>query len=181
MLTWLLPAAGRAAVMLRITFPSGSLQEKGLRDWGRSRRGLLNYKPSIFTLLSIKGNKWCWWGTGEQFGVSEHLPSSSMLEIAIAKQLMGGDDTICRQIRVCIFMQAVRGGRRSPCAGNVMLLEETCFLTTLAGLFIAVLFLALTKGFHMDGVFSWLSFSFFFSLSWRGRDGGRTRPWQYLL
>lgn len=79
-----------------------------------------------------------------------------MLEVAIAKHLMGGDDTICSQIRVCIFMQAVGGGRRSPCAGSVMLFEETCFLTSLVGLFIAVLFLAFTKGFHMDGVFSWI-------------------------
>lgn len=84
---------------------------------------------------------------------SEHLPSQSVAELAIAKDLMGGDDTICGQISVCIFMQAVGVGR-SPCAGNVMLFEETCLLTTLVGLFIAVLFLTFTKGFHMDGVFS---------------------------
>lgn len=71
-----------------------------------------------------------------------------MPELAIAKHLMGGDDTICSQIRVCIFMQAVGGGRRSPHAGNVMLFEETCLLTTLVGLFIAVLFLK----FHQFGI-----------------------------
>lgn len=48
-------------------------------------------------------------------------------------------------------MQAVGGGRKSPCSGNVVLFEETCLLTTLVGLVIAVLFL--TKGFHMDGHF----------------------------
>lgn len=48
-------------------------------------------------------------------------------------------------------MQAVGGGRKSPCSGNVVLFEETCLLTTLVGLVIAVLFL--TKGFHMDGGF----------------------------
>lgn len=45
-------------------------------------------------------------------------------------------------------MQAVGGGRRSPCAGNVMLFEETCFLTIIVGLFIAVLFLT----FHPYGI-----------------------------
>lgn len=51
-------------------------------------------------------------------------------------------------------MQAAGGGGKSPCAGNVMLFGETCFLATLIGLFIADLFLVLTKGFHMDGDFS---------------------------
>lgn len=71
-----------------------------------------------------------------------------MPELAIAKHLMGGDDTICSQIRARIFMQAVGGGRRRPRAGNVMLFEETCFLTTLVGLFIAVLVLT----FHPYGI-----------------------------
>lgn len=74
-------------------FLLGDCRGKGLRDWGGSRRGLLNYKPSIFTLLRIQGSKWCWWGIGDQFGVSEHLLSPSVPELAIAKHLMGGDDT----------------------------------------------------------------------------------------
>lgn len=59
-------------------------------------------------------------------------------------------------------MQAVGGGRRSPCAGNIMLFEETGFLATLIGLFIADLFLALTKGFRLDGDFLRFFLFFFF-------------------
>lgn len=92
-----------------------------------------------------------------------------MLELATTKHLMGGDDIICSQTRTCIFMQAVGGGRRSPCAGNIMLFEETGFLATLIGLFIADLFLALTKGFRLDGDFlRFFLFSFFFCFPWRG-------------
>lgn len=71
---------------------------------------------------------------------------------ALAKHLMGSD-IICSQIRTCIFMQAAGEGGRRPCAGNVMLCGETSSLATLIGLFIAALFLAFTKGFHMDGDF----------------------------
>ena len=95
---------------------------------------------------------------------------------ALAKHLIGSD-IICSQIRTCIFMQAAGEGGRRPCAGNVMLCGETGSLATLIGLFIAALFLAFTKGFHMDGDFFFfflflLLFLLFFSPH-RGQDGGR--------
>lgn len=83
-------------------------------------------------------------------------------------------------------MQAAGEGGRRPCAGNVMLCGETGSLATLIGLFIAALFLAFTKGFHMDGDFFLLFyfycyFYFFFPLT-EGRMVGelqRTQPWQH--
>jgi len=77
-----------------------------------------------------------------------------MPELTIPKHLMGGDDIISSRMRTYLFMQAAGGGRKSCCAGNVMLFEETSFLATLVGLFTADLFLALTKGLHMDEDFS---------------------------
>lgn len=53
------PGTGGAGVMLRITFPSGRLEEEGLRDWGGGRKGLLSYKHSNFTLPSMGGRKQC--------------------------------------------------------------------------------------------------------------------------
>lgn len=50
------PGTAGAGVVLRITFPSGRLEEEGPRDWGGGRRGLLNYKPSNFTSSTTGGN-----------------------------------------------------------------------------------------------------------------------------
>lgn len=85
-------------------------------------------------------------------------------------------------------MQAAGEGGRRPCAGNVMLCGETGSLATLIGLFIAALFLAFTKRFHMDGDFFppffilIVIFTFFFFSLTEGRMVGelqRTQPWQH--
>lgn len=111
----------------------------------------------------------CWSVTSLE-SLSIFLPPSLLL--------MGGDDIICSQIRICIFTQAVGGGRRRPCAGNVMLFEETHFLATSTGLFIADLFLAFTKGFHTKEIFlDFFPFFFFFLV---GQDGGRAEQSEAL-
>lgn len=183
MLTWLLPAAGRAAVMLRITFPSGRLQEKGAEGLGWKQEGLAQLQTLDFYLVEHSGKQvmlvrnwrpvWSLWASSFPLHAGAHYCKTADGRWWYNLQSDKG---------VHIYASCRRWEKESLCRKcNViwrnMLLDHYSWPFHCSSIFDIPSIRNPLVSFFLDFLSPHF---FFFFLSWRGHNGGRMRPWQCL-